>query len=353
MQTAVRYHLMPRMIEDLPLLLPAASGVGVKMVMGVNSWQNTTQLTMVPASQVQQLQLQPPQHLLEAALQDWQQQMQQELAQRGTAESATSAAQSSSSSSSSGGGLAPALQSVLQRPAASCGVGEWDDGDWWVVQLPQLPADCYQVDAVFCDEFGAVYDNNDSNDYFMPVPQPDPWQPVQPPPPAAHQQQEGNDRISLPGRASGTVAATAAVVWSSEQLQFEDAGHANVILAAAAAAAAPAEAAAAAAASSSQVCFSMPAFPVAGAPMTVYVNRARLAHGLGQAPNLKLYIGFNGWEGTSQQVGFGTNARLFEVCSHVALSQYQLGPLHALKRLDCRGCTTMVSRGAGCAARFG
>lgn len=36
--------------------------------------------------------------------------------------------------------------------------------------------------------------------------------------------------------------------------------------------------------------------------MTVYVNRARLAHGLGQAPNLKLYIGFNGWEGPTQQV---------------------------------------------------
>jgi hypothetical protein len=93
-------------------------------------------------------------------------------------------------------------------------------------------------------------------------------------------------------RSQGTVAAGLAV----------DA-YADIIAAAAAAAASPADEQAAAAASNCHLFFSMPPVPVAGAAATLYVNRARLQCGLGEAPNVKLSIGFNDWQVGHQTVG--------------------------------------------------
>lgn len=78
--------------------------------------------------------------------------------------------------------------------------------------------------------------------------------------------------------------------------------YADVIAAATAQAAGPADEQAAAAAASCHLFFSMPPVPVAGAAATLYVNRARLQGGLGEAPNVKLSIGFNDWQMGHQTV---------------------------------------------------
>lgn len=58
---------------------------------------------------------------------------------------------------------------------------------------------------------------------------------------------------------------------------------------------APAEAAATAAEASGQLAFMMPPQPVAGMPVTVYINKAKLGDAARRAPNMSVTMGFNDW----------------------------------------------------------
>jgi hypothetical protein len=178
---------------------------------------------------------------------------------------------------------------------ASCSI---DDGssDWLVVQLPPLTSDCYEINFVFCDASGTAYDNNDSNDFWLPVRQPEQLLPNTPGGGGS-----SSSSVSRPSRASGTVAAVAAAFagdacgWLTPGRGLE--AYAEALDAATAAAARPAEEAIAAAASSCQYFFfSLPPVPVAGATASLYVNKARLCAGLHEASNLRLKVGFNKWQ---------------------------------------------------------
>lgn len=48
--------------------------------------------------------------------------------------------------------------------------------------------------------------------------------------------------------------------------------------------------------------FTTPEVPLAGAPLTLYANRRRMAHGLGDSPNVRLHVGFNEWSSGSQEL---------------------------------------------------
>lgn len=181
---------------------------------------------------------------------------------------------------------------------ASCSI---DDGssDWLMVQLPPLTGDAYEVNFVFCDAAGTAYDNNDSNDFWLPVRQPEQLLPHTPG--GGNSSSSGGSGISRPSRSSGTVAAVAAAFagdacgWLTPGRGLE--AYAEALDAATAAAARPAEEAIAAAAASCQYFFfSLPPVPVAGASTALYVNKARLCSGLQEASSLRLKVGFNRWQ---------------------------------------------------------
>jgi hypothetical protein len=181
---------------------------------------------------------------------------------------------------------------------ASCSIDE-GSSDWLLVQLPHLPADCYEINFVFCDAAGTAYDNNDSNDFWLPVRQPEQLQPWTPGGSSSSNGASGG--VSRPSRSSGTVAAVAAAFagdacgWLSPGRGLE--AYAEALDAATDAAARPAEEAIAAAASSCQYFFfSLPPVPVAGATASLYVNKMRLSSGLHEASNLRLKVGFNKWQ---------------------------------------------------------
>jgi hypothetical protein len=183
---------------------------------------------------------------------------------------------------------------------ASCSIDE-GSSDWLLVQLPHLPADCYEINFVFCDAAGTAYDNNDSNDFWLPVRQPEQLQHWTPGGSSSSSNGGSGGAVSRPSRSSGTVAAVAAAFagdacgWLSPGRGLE--AYAEALDAATDAAARPAEEAIAAAASSCQYFFfSLPPVPVAGATASLYVNKMRLSSGLHEASNLRLKVGFNKWQ---------------------------------------------------------
>jgi hypothetical protein len=185
---------------------------------------------------------------------------------------------------------------------ASCSIDE-GSSDWLLVQLPHLPADCYEINFVFCDAAGTAYDNNDSNDFWLPVRQPEQLQPWTPGGSSTSSSSNGSSEgASRPSRSSsGTVAAVAAAFagdacgWLTPGRGLE--AYAEALDAAADAAARPVEEALAAAAASCQYFFfSLPPVPVAGAAASLYVNKTRLSSGLHEAANLRLKVGFNKWQ---------------------------------------------------------
>ncbi|WIA18323.1 hypothetical protein OEZ85_009788 [Tetradesmus obliquus] len=251
---------------------------GVTLTMGFNGWKDTQTLPMQPAGEVQRLRLQPPQQ---------QQQQQQGLALSDSEQQHAGTQHSTLSNSSGNSSKADGCerqQAVRKQPVASTGLSA-ASGDWFVVQLPHLPASCYEVNFVFSDEAGATYDNAGGADFYLPVRQPEPLQEYTCPRP--------NAAPSRAERGQATVAAAAALAGEA---------YADVIAAATAQAGGPADEQAAAAAASCHLFFSMPPVPVAGAAATLYVNRARLQGGLGEAPNVKLSIGFNDWQMGHQTV---------------------------------------------------
>ncbi|KAF6258831.1 Alpha/Beta hydrolase protein [Scenedesmus sp. NREL 46B-D3] len=314
---------------------------GLKMIVGSNGWQHTQHLQMKLAGEVQRPELKEPQQLREQVLDGWRaeyrgtqeeqlRQQEQEFQHRmaterdrlAAARAATAAAAAAAAAAGSAGGgesgvggvaqqeqqlrewqqhlddqerqwwarppLAPAvspqIQSVLYQQPASCSIGE-GSSDWLLVQLPPLPADAYEINFVFCDAAGTAYDNNDSNDFWLPVRQPEqllPWTP------GGGGGGSSDGGLSRPARSSGTVAAVAATFagdacgWLAPGRGLE--AYAEALDAATAAAERPAEEAVAAAAASCQYFFfSLPPVPVAGAAASLFVNKSRLCSGLHEA----------------------------------------------------------------------
>lgn len=66
---------------------------------------------------------------------------------------------------------------------------------------------------------------------------------------------------------------------------------------------APAQDAAAAAEAAGQLVFTMPQQPVAGLPVSLYINKAALQDLIKRAPNMCLQVGFNDWSIGVQKVG--------------------------------------------------
>jgi hypothetical protein len=196
---------------------------------------------------------------------------------------------------------------------------------------------------VFSDEAGSTYDNAGGADFYLPVRQPEPLQVN------ATLHRVHHDGCALFDTAAPMVHAcscqyglAAALLHCKQFLEVAcgDSTHDNlfvccllqeltftpattsradhsqgtvtpalaadayacIIAAAADAAASPADEQAAAAAANCNLFFSMPPVPVAGAVAMLYVNRARLQCGLGQAPNVQLNIGFNDWQMGHQTV---------------------------------------------------
>jgi hypothetical protein len=201
---------------------------------------------------------------------------------------------------------------------ASCSI---DDGssDWLMVQLPPLTTDAYEINFVFCDAAGTSYDNNDSNDFWLPVRQPEQLTPYTP------GGSSNSGGFSRPSRSTGTVAAVAAAFagdacgWLSPGKGLE--AYAEALDAATAAAAKPAdEAIAAATASCQYFFFSLPPVPVAGAKASLYVNKARLCSGLHEAGNLRLKVGFNKWQLLDQVGQLKLSILLVRCLYHICLT---------------------------------
>lgn len=272
------------------------------MVLGVNGWQHTVTLQMVSVDQAHQLQVKQASALKAEVLLEWQQQYkqqhqaelrkQEQLLETSTAvkqapqqlNSTATGTSRTTNMMSSAGSIQPELQHVLDRPLASSSL---EGGDWWMCRLPPLDTDVYEVNAVFSDGSGRVWDNCDGADFYLPVRQPDEWQEVKP-------SSSVSSYSGAPGRSGGIVAAAAALTAT--------AGSAVAAALAAAAAAANGPADEAAAAAHGQLFFCLPPCPVAGAPATLYCNRARLSSGLHEAPNVQLALSFNGWEVPVQKV---------------------------------------------------
>jgi hypothetical protein len=100
---------------------------------------------------------------------------------------------------------------------------------------------------------------------------------------------------------------------------------------------APAQDAATAAHANGQLMFLVPQQPVAGLPVSLYLNKARLQDVLKRGPNMCLQVGFNNWSVGVQKVR--TDARVW----HAALLTtwrsdfvYMLLALYASNRACCR-----------------
>lgn len=151
----------------------------VKIIVGRNGWKDTKYLDMAPVSGAQQLRLQPPKQLQEEVWAEWRAEHKQQLQKQQQQEEEAAAAAAKLAASTNGKNVPasaaavasssaaqqqqqhvmdPQLEGVLGQPSASCGIS---DGDWYLVQLPPLPADCYELNLVFSDEAGNAYDNND------------------------------------------------------------------------------------------------------------------------------------------------------------------------------------------------
>lgn len=179
------------------------------------------------------------------------------------------------------------------------------------------------------DANGSVWDNNDKQDYCLSV--------VRPPPSTA-QQSNGTAGLSrgapIGGRSGGTVAlaaldssrsasnsnsssrtadgAAGAVMKMLDGLRMCAIGDGCGFVSVQAldraeqavlhGANAPAQEEAAAAEASGQHMFTLPQQPVAGLPVSLYVNKARLPEVLMRAPSMCLQVGFNNWTQGVQKV---------------------------------------------------
>ncbi|KAF8061885.1 ybbA [Scenedesmus sp. PABB004] len=300
----------------------------------------------------------------------------------------------------------PALLSTLEQPTAPVSIAGMG-GEWWVVALPELPGDAYEINFVFADEAESTFDNNGGADFFLPVRTPEAWAAFDAAGGAAADGGAGargrgaggtvaaaaaaaapprvdlaaltapslvDDATALVAEAATAAASAAAIplpmLPAADASPLEVAAAATALEAAAAqsasasaaaaqaakaaaahaaraarvaateaaaalkaaaaaagaeaagdacgftdrvsllvaataavsAAAGPADAAAGAAASRGDLYFTSPHSPVAGAPLTVYANRARLGGGLSGAHHISMHIGFNDWQDGTQTV---------------------------------------------------
>lgn len=337
-------------------LAPLPGDAGVQMLMGVNGWQYSTRLRMTPVQQLQALTLAPPQPLAAEVVAEWkeehrqqqlllalqqeqlrqQQRQQRKLAQErsgsgaggGAAGPSAAAGEPAPAVISIVDDVAPLLRAILDQPPASCSI-DCGGGDWWVAELPQLPADAYEINAVFSDAAEQTWDNCGGCDFFIPVRQPgdeadEAQQQAAAPGSSSSSSSSGGigggngsnggyDRggggggVSSPASGRGVGGVVASVVLEAAAVACGDACgflgvHAYADAFAAATAAANARADAAAAVAGEALYFCLPAVPVAGAPVSLYVNRARLAAGLAGAADVQLHMGFNGWTLAAKQV---------------------------------------------------
>lgn len=148
-------------------------------------------------------------------------------------------------------------ESHAANPAGSLGV---TGSDWWVVPLGLISATAYEVNFVFSNGSETVWDNNDSADFYIPVRQMD-----------------------------GSMANATACQTSGES-------NSSLCVLQQAAAMADANADMEAGRNRHKKYFTMPPTPIAGAPATFYINRAKLGWGLAGSPNIRMRLGFNNWE---------------------------------------------------------
>ena len=326
--------------------LPAADG-GLKLRWGVNGFQEPQTVPMMQCKQLQSFNTvdSPALALIRheeegdgqrQKQQDQQQQQAQQDDDRGRAQEADGVV----SDTQSVGSKAAIVGSPISVPGLQ--------SDWWAAAIPALPTHAYELNFVFSDGPGLCWDNNNGDDY---------WQAIR----ASGEEylstgepsiQSWTSHSSVGSEVEGISVGTLDA--SSSSSNSSSSGHSGQAVVGAVAvsvsnASSPyaldtagrlphvgtgnssssngnnnpltalvIEEANTAAFSvgdedakqkSTQLLFSRPTTPVAGAFATVYVNKCWLCSGLAEENDITVHLGFNNWSLGAEKVSLGASLR--------------------------------------------